>query len=144
MRIQHGPCVFCIYRTLIQQRLLVKFSCEIPTIYLPKRFTHCRSFVLYNKWLLQHQPHLHIVHQSYSLRRKMVHCTFVSTSTVLTTSSRRIAIHSHLSLIYQTHLTKLRSTQRQIFTILTIWFASLTMMNGRLPLGHVMNHLNSL
>ena len=58
------------------------------------------------------QPHLHMVHQSYSLRRKMVHCIFVSTSMVLTTFSRRITIYSCSSLIYWTHLTKLRSTQR--------------------------------
>ena len=51
---QHGPGVFCIYRTLIQQRLLVKFSCKLLTIYLLKRFTHYRSFVFCDKWLLQH------------------------------------------------------------------------------------------
>ena len=34
---QHGPSMFCIYRTLIQQRLLVEFSCEFPTIYPPLR-----------------------------------------------------------------------------------------------------------
>ena len=27
---QHRPSMFCIYRTLIQQRLLVEFSCEFP------------------------------------------------------------------------------------------------------------------
>ena len=31
---QHRPYVLCIYRTLIQQKLLVKFSCELPTLYL--------------------------------------------------------------------------------------------------------------
>ena len=55
MRMQHRSCVFCIYRTLIQQRLLVEFSCELPTIYLSKRFTCCRSFVLCDKWLPQQQ-----------------------------------------------------------------------------------------
>ena len=30
---QHRPCVLCIYRTLIQQRLLVEFSYELPTRY---------------------------------------------------------------------------------------------------------------
>ena len=63
-------------------------------------------------WVLSNQPHLHTVHQSYLLRRKMVHCTFVSTSTDLTTSPRRIAIHFHSSPTYWTHLTKLGSTQR--------------------------------
>jgi len=28
--------------------------------------------------------------------------------------------------------------------MLTIWFALLMVMNGRLPLGHVMDHLNGL
>ena len=58
------------------------------------------------------QPHLYTVHWSYLLRRKMVHCTFVLTSVVLTASLRRIVIHSHLSLIYWTHLAKLESIQR--------------------------------
>jgi len=58
------------------------------------------------------QPHLCIVHWSYSLRRKMVHCASVLTSAVLTISLRRIVIHSSLSLIYWTHLAKLRFTQR--------------------------------
>ena len=43
------------------------------------------------------QPHLHTVHWSYLLRRKMVHCAFVSTSAVLTTSPRRIIIYSYSS-----------------------------------------------
>ena len=43
--------------------------------------------------VLSNQPYLHMVHQSYLLKRKMVHCAFVSTSTVLTISPRRIAIH---------------------------------------------------
>ena len=63
-------------------------------------------------WVLSDQPHLCIVHQSYSLRRKTVHCTFVLTSTVSTISPKRIVIHSCSSLIYWTHLAKLRSTQR--------------------------------
>ena len=63
-------------------------------------------------WVLSDQPHLCTVHQSYLLRRKMVHCIFVSTSTDLTASPRRITIHSCLSLIYWTYLAKLRSTQR--------------------------------
>ena len=58
------------------------------------------------------QPHFRTMHWSYSLRRKIVHCAFVSTSVDLTTSPRRIAIHSHSSLIYWTHLAKLGSTQR--------------------------------
>ena len=31
---QHRPGMFCIYRTLIQQRLLIEFSWKIPTLYL--------------------------------------------------------------------------------------------------------------
>ena len=62
--------------------------------------------------ILSDQPHLHTVHWSYSLKRKMVHCTFVSTSAVLTAFPRRIIIYSCLSLIYWTHLAKLRFTQR--------------------------------
>ena len=58
------------------------------------------------------QPHLCMVHQSYLLRRKMVHCAFMLTSMVLTISSRKIAIHFRSSLIYWTHLAKLESTQR--------------------------------
>ena len=58
------------------------------------------------------QSHLYMVYQSYSLRRKMVHYAFVSTSADLTTSPRRIAIHSHLFPTYWTHLIKLGSTQR--------------------------------
>ena len=38
---QHRPHVKHIYRTLIQQRLLVEFSCKLPTLYLPKRFDYC-------------------------------------------------------------------------------------------------------
>ena len=51
-------------------------------------------------WVSSSQSYLYIVHQSYSLRRKMGHCAFVSTFTVLTISSRRIAIHSYSSSIY--------------------------------------------
>ena len=62
--------------------------------------------------ILSNQPHFCMVHWSYLLRRKMVHCAFVSTSTVLTISPKKIVIHSCSSLIYWTYLTKLRSTQR--------------------------------
>ena len=58
------------------------------------------------------QPHLCTIYQSYSLRKKMVHYASMSTSAVLTTSPRRIAIYSYSSLIYWTHLAKLGSTQR--------------------------------
>ena len=95
-------------------------------------------------WVLSDQPHLRMVYWSYSLRRKMVHCAFVLTSTVSTISPRRIVIHSCSSPIYWTHLAKLESTQRYIFAMLTIWFALPTVMNGKLPLGHVMDHLNDL
>ena len=91
-------------------------------------------------WVLSDQPHLHMVHQSYLLRRKMVYYAFMLTSAVLTTSLKRIIIHSHSSPIYWTHLAKLGSTQ----TMLTIWFVLLTVMNGRPLLGHAMDHLNSL
>ena len=62
--------------------------------------------------VLSDQPHLRMVYWSYSLRRKMVHCAFVSTSADLTTFPKRIVIHSHSSPIYWTHLAKLRFTQR--------------------------------
>jgi len=62
--------------------------------------------------VLSDQPHLYMVHRFYLLRRKMVHCTFVSTSMDLTASPRRIAIHSCSSPTYWTYLAKLRSTQR--------------------------------
>ena len=62
--------------------------------------------------ILSNQPHLHTVHWSYSLRRKMVHYAFVSISAVKTASPRRITIHSCLSLICWTHLAKLRFIQR--------------------------------
>ena len=52
---QHGPNMFCINRTLIQKRLLVKFSCELPTLYLLKRFTHCVVIGLYDQQLPQQQ-----------------------------------------------------------------------------------------
>ena len=63
-------------------------------------------------WVLSDQPHLYMVHWSYSLRRKMIHCISVLTSAVLTTSPRRIVIHSCSSPIYWTHLAKLGFTQR--------------------------------
>jgi len=53
-----------------------------------------------------------IVHQSYSLRKKMVHFTSMSTSVTLTTFPKRIAIYSCLSPICWTYLTKLRFIQR--------------------------------
>jgi len=53
-----------------------------------------------------------MVHRSYSLRRKMVHCAFVSTSAVSTVSLKRIVIHFRSSPIYWTHLAKLGFTQK--------------------------------
>ena len=50
--------------------------------------------------VLSNQPHLCMVHQSYLLRRKMVHCAFVSTSAVSTVSPKRIVIHFCSSPIY--------------------------------------------
>ena len=90
------------------------------------------------------QLHFHIVHRSYSLRRKMVHCASISTFMVLTASPKRITIHSRLFPICWTHLAKLRSTQRYIFTMLTIWFALPMVMNRKQPLGHAIDHLNGL
>jgi len=58
------------------------------------------------------QFHLHTVHWSYLLRRKMVHCAFVLTSVVLTASPRKITIYSYSFLIYWTHLAKLKFIQR--------------------------------
>ena len=52
---QHGPSMFCIYRTLIQQRLLVKFSCEFPHHTSLEIYSLVRSFVLCDKWLPQQQ-----------------------------------------------------------------------------------------
>ena len=49
-------------------------------------------------WVSSNQPHLCIVHQSYSLRRKIVHYTSMSTSAVFTGFSKRIAIHFCISL----------------------------------------------
>ena len=60
--------------------------------------------------VLSDQPHICTVHQSYSLRRKMVHCAFVLTSAVSTVSPKRIVIHSCSSPIYWTHLAKLGFT----------------------------------
>ena len=62
--------------------------------------------------VLSNQPHPCMVHWSYLLRRKIVHCAFVLTSAVWTVSPKRIAIHSRLSPIYWTHLIRLGSTQR--------------------------------
>ena len=52
---QHEPSIFCINRTLIQKRLLVEFSYELPTLYLLKRFTHYVVIGLCDQWLLQHK-----------------------------------------------------------------------------------------
>ena len=59
---QHGPSMFCINRTLIQKRLLVKFSCELPTLYLLKRFTHCVVIGLCDQWLPQQLQVYIVVH----------------------------------------------------------------------------------
>ena len=90
------------------------------------------------------QLHLHTVHWSYLLRRKIVYCAFVLTFMVLTASPKIITIYFCLSPICWTHLAKLRSTQRYIFTMLTIWFALPMIINKKQPLGHAMDHLNSL
>ena len=67
--------------------------------HLNKRFWR-NSLRKISTWVLSDQPHLCMVHQSYLLRRKMVHCAFVSTSTVSTISPKRIVIHSRSSPIY--------------------------------------------
>ena len=63
-------------------------------------------------WVSSDQPYLCTVHRSYSLKRKMVHCIFVLTSIVLTTSPRRITIYSCSTLICWIQLAKLRFIQR--------------------------------
>ena len=81
---QHRPHVKHIYRTLIQQRFLVEFSCELSTLYLPKRFACCVIIGLCNQWLLQQLGHilgfisffnpylLHIVSFSYSISQYLI------------------------------------------------------------------------
>ena len=49
--------------------------------------------------ILSNQPYLYTIYLSYLLRKKIVHCTFVLTSAVLTASLRRITIDFYLSLI---------------------------------------------
>ena len=48
---QHGPGDICINRTLIKKRLLVEFSCEIPTQYSNLRFIDCA--IIYH-WISGH------------------------------------------------------------------------------------------
>ena len=55
MKMQYRPCVLCIYRTLIQQRLLVEFSCELPTLYPLGDLLACAIICHCNKWLPQQQ-----------------------------------------------------------------------------------------
>ena len=52
---QHRPGDICINRTLIKKRLLVEFSCEFPTLYLPLRFTALYYHLSLDKWSLQQQ-----------------------------------------------------------------------------------------
>ena len=67
--------------------------------YLNKRLSR-NSLRKISTWISSNQPHLCMVHQSYSLRRNMVHCASILTSTVLTASPRRIVIYSYSSPIY--------------------------------------------
>ena len=67
--------------------------------HLNKRFSR-NSLKKTSIQVSSNQPHLCMMYQSYLLRRKIVHCAFVSTFTVLTTSPKRIVIHSHSSPIY--------------------------------------------
>ena len=94
--------------------------------------------------ILSNHPHLYIVHWSYSSRKKMVHYISALTSMVLTVFPKKIAIHSCLFLIYWTYLIKLKYIQRYIFVILTTWFKLPMVINRRLLLEHVINHLNGL
>ena len=95
----------------IKSRKILVFTCIIKKVlnlwlapyilfgYLNKRLLRnlLRKILIY---ISSNQPHLCTVYQSYSLRRKIVHYTFVLTFTVLTASLRRIVIHFHSSLIY--------------------------------------------
>ena len=96
-----------IWKRVLNLRLALYTLCQ----YLNKRLWR-NSLRKISTRVLSNQSHLHTVHRSYSLRRKMVYCTFLSTSTVLTVSPKRIVIHSHSSPIYWTHLAKLGFTQR--------------------------------
>ena len=53
---QHGPGVVCINRTLIQQRLLVKFSCDFYINSLLRALLPCVIIGLCVQWLLQQYP----------------------------------------------------------------------------------------
>ena len=75
--------------------------------HLNKRFLR-NSLRKISIWISFDQSYLYMVYQSYLLRRKIVYCASVLTSMVLTTSPRKIVIYSCSSLIYWTHLTKLR------------------------------------
>ena len=83
-----------------------------------------------------------MVYQSYLLRRKIVHYTFVLTSATSTTFSKKIIILSHLFLICLTYLTKPKYILRQIFAIFTIQFALPIVMNKKL-LSELINDLIS-
>ena len=62
----------------------------------------------------------------------------------LTTIPKKVAIYSYLSSICSTHLTKPECIKKQIFTILTICFILLTVVNRRLLSRYIMNYLSSL
>ena len=134
---------------LITSKLIWKKMLNLQ-LALYTHFQHLNKKLLRNSlrktsiWVLSNQLPLCMVYQSYLLRRKMVHYAFVSTSVVLTIFPKRIAIYSCSFLIYWTHLVKLRFIQRWIFTMLTTWFASLIVINGRPLLEHIIDHSSSL
>ena len=84
-----------IWKKMLNLRLALYTLCQ----YQNKRFWRSSLRKILTQ-VSSDQPHLHMVHQSYLLRRKTVHCAFVSTSTVSTVSPKRIVIYSCLSLIY--------------------------------------------
>ena len=135
--------IFMTFKSIWKKMLNLQLALYTLFQHLNKKLSR-NSLRKTSTWVLSDQPPLCIVHQSYSSRRKIVHCISVLTSTVLTVFPKRIAIHSHLFPIYQTHLVKLRFIQRQIFAMLTTWFTLPPVMNGRLLLGHIMDHLSGL
>ena len=87
----------------IQKKMLnLQLALYTLFLHLNKKFSR-NSLRKTSIYISSDQPSLCIVHQSYSSRRKIVHYTSVLTFTVLTTFPKRITIHSHSSLIYQTH-----------------------------------------
>ena len=62
---QHGPGIVCINRTLIQQRLLVKFSCNPHINRLLRALLVCVTIRLCNQWLSQQKTAFSIPKDAY-------------------------------------------------------------------------------